>query len=227
VPTFGERPEIIRAAIARAKDIEHISRTIDRDDENEVARAAADLAERDDLWFAKAQWLVRRALLARAVELGVDEGDICWLSLDDLAAELDPDDVRRRASAAKAAYDRASKWAMPLVIGDDAVDDRPALRGHGSGARGISGRVVRFESLARAMEVTRGDVIVTRAITPALAVFVVGCAAIVSETGGPLDHGAAIARELGVPFVVGCKDAWSLLQDGMIVTIDADLVTVA
>ncbi|MDQ3340422.1 MAG: PEP-utilizing enzyme [Myxococcota bacterium] len=226
VPTFGERPEIIRAAIARAKDIEHISRASDRDERNEVIRAAADLAERDDLWFAKAQRLVRRALLARASELGVDEGDICWLSLDDLGAELDPDDVRRRASAAKAAYDRSSKWAMPLVIGDDVIDDRPALRGHGSGVR-ISGRVVRFESLARAMEVTRGDVIVTRAITPALAVFVVGCAAIVSETGGPLDHGAAIARELGVPFVVGCKDAWSLLQDGMIVTIDADVVSVA
>jgi pyruvate,water dikinase len=74
------------------------------------------------------------------------------------------------------------------------------------------------------MEVTRGDVIVTRAITPALAMFVVGCAAIVSETGGPLDHGAAIARELGVPFVVGCKDAWSLLHDGMLVTIDGDRV---
>jgi pyruvate,water dikinase len=72
--------------------------------------------------------------------------------------------------------------------------------------------------------VTRGDVIVTRAITPALAVFVIGCAAIISETGGPLDHGAAIARELGIPFIVGCKDAWSLLRDGMHVTIDGDRV---
>jgi pyruvate,water dikinase len=227
VPTFGERPEIIRAAIARAKDIEHI---IDRDaidTSNELARAAADLAERDDIWFAKAQWLVRRALLRRAAETGIDPDVICWLSLEESASALEPEDMARRASAARAAADRAAKWAMPLVIGASApIDDRPALHGHGSGAHAISGRVVRYESLARAMAVTRGDVIVTRAITPALAVFVVGCAAIVSETGGLLDHGAAIARELGVPFVVGCKDAWSLLHDGAIVTIDGDRVIV-
>jgi len=71
--------------------------------------------------------------------------------------------------------------------------------------------------------------VVTRAVTPALAVMVVGCAAIVSETGGPLDHGAALARELGVPCVVGCRDAWTRLSDGMIVTVDgsAGQVTIA
>jgi pyruvate,water dikinase len=51
-------------------------------------------------------------------------------------------------------------------------------------------------------------------------VIVVGCAAIVSETGGLLDHGAAMARELGIPCVVGCRDAWSRLADGMIVTVE-------
>jgi pyruvate,water dikinase len=53
-------------------------------------------------------------------------------------------------------------------------------------------------------------------------VFVVGCAAIVSETGGPLDHGAAMARELGIPSVVGCREAWALLADGALVTVDGD-----
>ena len=224
-PTFGERPEVIRDAIARARRLD-IKRDSGTDTTNELGRAAADLAERDDIWFAKAQRLVRRSLLRRGTELGLDIDDICWLSLDDLAVGLDPDDARRRASAARAAHARAAKWAMPLVIGEELDDPRAALHGVGSGVQ-VSGRVVRFASLAAAVAVTSGDVIVTRAITPALAVFVVGCAAIVSETGGPLDHGAAIARELGVPFVVGCKDAWSLLHDGMIVTIDGDVVNVA
>jgi pyruvate,water dikinase len=70
--------------------------------------------------------------------------------------------------------------------------------------------------------VGRGDVVVARAVTPALAVFVTGCAALVSETGGALDHGASLARELGIACVVGCRDAWSLLDDGMIVTVDGD-----
>jgi len=82
--------------------------------------------------------------------------------------------------------------------------------------------VVRFASLASAIAVGSGDVIVTRAVTPALAVLVAGCAALVSETGGLLDHGAALARELGIPCVVGCRDAWSVLADGMIVTVDGE-----
>jgi pyruvate,water dikinase len=222
VPTFGEQPAIIHAAIERARRRD-IPTQHDLDASNEVARAAADLAERDDIWFAKAQRLVRRALLRHGRAIGIADEDICWLSLDDLAGGLEPHDAARRASAARAAAVRQAKWAMPLVINGDDRDDRNALHGVGSGAR-IVGRVVRFASLASAVAVSRGDIIVTRAITPALAVFVVGCAAIVSETGGPLDHGAAIARELGVPFVVGCKDAWSLLTDGMIVTIEGDRV---
>jgi phosphohistidine swiveling domain-containing protein len=88
---------------------------------------------------------------------------------------------------------------------------------------------VRFGSLASAIAVGAGDVVVTRAVTPALAVLVAGCAALVSETGGLLDHGAALARELGIPCVVGCRDAWARLADGMLVTVDgaAGIVTIA
>jgi len=86
--------------------------------------------------------------------------------------------------------------------------------------------VVHFASLGSVVTVGPGDVVVTRAVTPALAVLVIGCAALVSETGGLLDHGAALARELGIPCVVGCHDAWSLLADGMLVTVDGDGGTV-
>ncbi len=225
VPTFGEQPALIRDAIARARSI-----TLPRaapepaDAAAQLARAAADLAERDDAWFARAQAMVRAALQRRAVQLAIDKADIFWLPLDDVMAAdtLDRDDAHRRATAARAAAERARKWAMPLTVGDAAAgvaDSRPVLHGQGTGTS-VSGRVVRFASLASAVTVGSGDIAVTRAITPALAVFVVGCAAIVSETGGPLDHGAALARELGIPCVVGCRDAMSLLRDGMIVTVD-------
>ncbi|MDQ3365239.1 MAG: PEP-utilizing enzyme, partial [Myxococcota bacterium] len=166
---------------------------------------------------------VRTALLRRARELAIPEADVFWLAFEELAGPLAPEDAHRRAGAARAASARAARWAMPPivdgVVGGDAPDSRRALHGVGTGPR-VTGRVVRFRSLASAVAVGPGDVIVTRAITPALAVFVVGCAAIVSETGGPLDHGAAMARELGIPCVVGCRDAWSLLTDGSIVTVD-------
>jgi phosphohistidine swiveling domain-containing protein len=252
VPTYAERPDVLKDALARAREIvrsekqapaEPPRRVVSRIDLRAVIdgdpSALADLGERDDYWFARAQWMVRRALLARGKELGLDAGDVFWLSLAVLADGISVDDARRRAAAARAAAARATRWEMPLVVGDDswadATTETPrmrealtaqargdhALRGVGSGGR-VQGRVVRFASLASTVTVGRGDVVVARAITPALAVMVIGCRAIVSETGGFLDHGAAMARELGIPCVVGCKHAWTLLEDGMLVTVDGD-----
>jgi len=202
--------------------------------EVELARAAADAAERDDLWFSRAQWLVRRALLTRSAELELRDDDIFWLPLDEVVTQrtFDPDEAHRRASAARAAHARATAWDMPLVVHGDAAPGEPpphgtletTLRGVGVGPR-VVGRVVRVVQLAAlgaAPPVSRGDVIVARAITPALAMVVDGCAALVSETGGLLDHGAALARELGITCVVGCAGAWTQLTDGAVVFVDGD-----
>ena len=249
VPTFGERPGLIRDAIARARQSDELNArmrrptpstatgeqprvsasmaaklareaaiAIEHERAVELARAAADLAERDDMLFARAQWLVRKELLARGAALGIGD-DIFWIPLGD--PSTDADDLRRRASGARAAAARAAQWRMPLVVGGAPGAEGVALRGVGTGPK-VSGRVVRFASLTSAISVGHGDIVVTRAVTPALAVVVAGCGALVSETGGLLDHGAALARELGVPCVVGCRDAWSLLAEGMLVTVDGD-----
>ena len=231
VPTFAERSQLVYAAIDRARAFlatrPPVAHPITRPD---LGRAAADLAERDDVWFARAQWLVRKAILDRARELAIDPDDAFWIPLDELATanELDADQVRRRASGARTAAGRAAQWAMPIIVGDEpGAEEPPAgplLRGVGSGPA-VTGRVVRFETLASVTAVTGGDIVVTRAVTPALAVLVIGCAALVSETGGLLDHGAALARELEIACVVGCVDAWRL-TDGAIVTVDGDAGTV-
>ncbi len=228
-PTFAERPGLLRDALARAHHaLPHATPPeVDLDDRAATLnQLVADLAELDDHWFAQAQWMIRKAILDRADALGIAREDAFWIPIDVLITGLDPGDARRRASGAQAAATRASSWNMPIVVGDRESltrDPGVALRGIGSGHQ-ITGRVRRFESLASAIVVGHGDIVVTRAVTPALAVIVIGCAAIISETGRLLDHGAAMARELGIPCVVGCSDAWSQLADGMIVSIDNDHV---
>ncbi len=220
VPTYGERPGVLKDAIARARTIPLTSAISDGD--HDLATAVADLAERDDVWFARAQVLMRRAVIARANELGIDPDDAFWIPLEDLAHDTaDPDDIRRRASAARNAAIRAGQWAMPRSVGGPVEPVGRALHGIGTGPR-VTGRIVRFATLASTVAVSSGDVVVTRTVTPALAIAMIGCAALVSETGGLLDHGAALARELGIPCVVGCHEAWSLLADGMVVTVDGD-----
>jgi phosphohistidine swiveling domain-containing protein len=117
---------------------------------------------------------------------------------------------------------------MPVVVhGSDVSRELPSaprlvLRGVGLGPR-VVGRVVRVGSFhTSAPSIGRGDVVVTRAVTPALAMIVEGCAALVSETGGLLDHGAALARELRITCVVGCAGAWAQLTDGAVISVDGD-----
>ena len=241
-PTFGERPGVLRDAVSRAgsgvpqptdgHDLREIATLpgVTQPTGGQLATIAADLAERDDALFARAQGLVRRSLIARAIELGVELDDIFWLPLGETSAldPIDPEAAHRRASAARAAAARTTRWEMPLRVGGPPPQPGKTLQGVGNGPR-VTGRVVRFASLASAAFVGAGDVVVVRAVTPALAVFVGRCAAIVSESGGLLDHGAALARELGITCVVGCHDAWHLLTDGNIVSVDGDagIVTAA
>jgi pyruvate,water dikinase len=239
VPTFAEQPSVVSGAIARLRAALASAPTRadpaprDPDPDRELAE---DLGERDDLWFARAQWLVRRALLSRAAAIGLPAEHAGWVPLDALATATAEavGDLRRTAAAARAAATRATGWAMPATVIRDAegalgsAEDPPphqTLHGVGLGGR-VTGRVRRFASLATASAAAPVDVVVTRAVTPALAALVAGCAALVSESGGLLDHGAALARELGIPCVVGCRGAWQRLEDGALVTVDGDRGTV-
>jgi phosphohistidine swiveling domain-containing protein len=226
VPTLAETPQWIATALARAR-----ARLAEAAEaagsppspppplELTLGDLAFELAELDDVWFAHAQARVRRALLARGEDLAIG-ADVFWIPLDDvIAAVIDPEAARSRASAARAAHRRASAWRMPPVVGG-VVAQAPRWRGVGCGGV-VSGRVVHIHNLWELPVLPLGAIAVTPAVTPALAVALVGAAAIVSETGGLLDHGAAMARELGIPCVVGCTDAMSLPVHAL-VTVDGD-----
>ena len=64
------------------------------------------------------------------------------------------------------------------------------------------------------------SVVVAPIITPALAYSLVGCSAIVTEIGGMASHGAIVAREMGIPAVVGVTGARAVLRTGMSVAVN-------
>lgn len=63
-------------------------------------------------------------------------------------------------------------------------------------------------------------VVVAPIVTPALAYSLMDCAALVTEIGGLASHGAIVAREMGVPAVVGVTNARSVLATGMSVSVN-------
>jgi len=107
------------------------------------------------------------------------------------------------------------------------VEERFALKGRSrvlSTGRAIghkigSGTVRVVADAAHMSRVQEGDVLVTDMTDPNWEPVMKRAAAIVTNRGGRTCHAAIIARELGIPAVVGCGDATQKLKDGQAVTV--------
>ncbi|KAB2876473.1 MAG: phosphoenolpyruvate synthase [Ideonella sp.] len=118
--------------------------------------------------------------------------------------------------------------ARPETVKSQAqVEHRYKLKGHGSvlaegraiGQKIGTGRVRLVHSLADMERVHAGDVLVTEITDPNWEPVMKRAAAIITNRGGRTCHAAIIARELGIPAVVGCGDATEKLSDGALVTV--------
>ena len=94
-----------------------------------------------------------------------------------------------------------------------------AVEGRAIGQRIGSGPVRLVDSLDQMSLVQEGDVLVTDMTDPDWEPVMKKASAIVTNRGGRTCHAAIIARELGIPAIVGCGDATSRLKDGSTVTV--------
>ncbi|CAN7310046.1 phosphoenolpyruvate synthase [Rhizobacter sp. LjRoot28] len=107
------------------------------------------------------------------------------------------------------------------------VEQRYKLKGTGTvlvegraiGQKIGTGPVRIVHSLAEMDTVQPGDVLVTDMTDPNWEPVMKRAAAIVTNRGGRTCHAAIIARELGIPAVVGCENATDVLKDGALVTV--------
>ncbi len=95
---------------------------------------------------------------------------------------------------------------------------------HGTGACGgsVSGDATVVLDVANADRVEAGQILVTRQTDPGWATVFFLVHGLVIERGGMLSHGAIIAREYGIPAVVGVEDATRLIRDGDQLRVDGD-----
>ncbi|RJX30856.1 MAG: phosphoenolpyruvate synthase [Oxalobacter sp.] len=91
--------------------------------------------------------------------------------------------------------------------------------GRAIGQKVGSGPVRIIKQAAQMERVQPGDILVADITDPNWEPVMKRAAAIVTNRGGRTCHAAIVARELGVPAVVGCGDATEVLTDGMLVTV--------
>jgi pyruvate,water dikinase len=174
--------------------------------------------------FAYKQALLREA--GRLVRSGVlrEWDDIYFLRLHELSEvvrtnEADADLILERREAFRS-YEALTPPRVltsdgEAITGQYRRDDPPpgALPGLPVSAGTVEGRARVLTDMARA-ELEAGDILVTAYTDPSWTPLFVAAAGLVTEVGGLMTHGAVIAREYGLPAVVGVEQATRLIHDG-------------
>ncbi len=82
-----------------------------------------------------------------------------------------------------------------------------------------SGKVKIIKKIEDLSGIGKGDVLVTKMTNPDMVVTMQRCSAIVTDEGGLTAHAAIVSREMGIPAVVGTKNATKVLKEGQVVTV--------
>ncbi|TFG35262.1 MAG: phosphoenolpyruvate synthase, partial [Parcubacteria group bacterium] len=94
------------------------------------------------------------------------------------------------------------------------------VEGEAIGSKIASGRVRIIPGIDRIKEFKPGDILVTRMTDPDWEPIMKIAKAIITESGSRVCHAAIVSRELGIPAIVGAKQALKILKDNQIITAD-------
>ena len=118
---------------------------------------------------------------------------------------------------------RATSIALGEVFGSsEAEHEEHLLRGLAASRGVYEGPARRVSGPSEFGRIVQGDVLVTESTSEAFNILLPLLGAIVTDNGGLLSHSAIVAREYGIPGVVGTRDATELIADGTRVRVDGD-----
>lgn len=130
-----------------------------------------------------------------------------------------PDPSRLPPAAARVA--RAMDIAMGALFGSsEAEHEENLLRGLAASGGVYEGPARLIGGPAEFDRLVQGDVLVTQSTTEAFNILLPLLGAIVTDAGGLLSHSAIVAREYGIPGVVGTREATERIADGARVRVD-------
>jgi phosphohistidine swiveling domain-containing protein len=187
--------------------------------------------------FALALLLAQaRTILLPAGEALVQTGrldraaDIFFLSLPEVYTALDGADLRQTVRERRTQYEQErARRRVPLVLlsdgtvptvepaaadaGDEHLRGTPASPGRATGP-------ARVLHDPHAAHIAPGEILVAPSTDPGWTPLFLSAGGLVMETGGVMSHGAIVAREYGIPAVVGVAGATEHIRTGQSVTVD-------
>ncbi|MCG2620737.1 PEP-utilizing enzyme [Arthrobacter sp. I2-34] len=212
-------------------------------------RQEAGLREQPKFYIIQAFAALRRQLNAVGEVLAGDgrigsPGDIYFLALDEARVGLRGVDLKDLVARRRREYDRElQRRYVPRLLLSDGTDveaaaaaaagtapgagpDAGVLTGSPASAGTVTGKArVILDPVGARLE--PGEILVAPSTDPGWTPLFMTAGALVMEMGGSISHGAVVAREYGIPAVVGVPDATLRLETGQTITVDGAAGTVA
>ncbi len=198
------------------------------------ARELAGVREMPKYYIVMALAAVRREIARIGAELAqagrIDRaGDVFFLDFADVRAAIRGGDVRPRVAARRQEYEMEMRRRhIPRVLLSDGTEPE-ALVTANAGAGGLTGTPASAGSVtgvARVMfdpvgaHLEPGEILVAPSTDPGWTPLFLTAGGLVMEMGGANSHGAVVAREYGIPAVVGVPDATRRIVNGQRITVD-------
>jgi pyruvate,water dikinase len=183
---------------------------------------------------------VRALLLSAGADLvasgAIDVADdVFFLTFPELREAVAGGDVRGRVEERRTRYaEELRRRHVPRLLLSDGTEpslptestDGAVLRGTPASAGQVTGRArVILDPTGARLEA--GDILVAPSTDPGWTPLFLSAAGLVMEMGGAMSHGAVVAREYGIPAVVGVPSASERIQEGEQITVDGSHGTVS
>jgi rifampicin phosphotransferase len=182
-------------------------------------------------------------LMRRGIFAAADDVHFCTRSEVDAAVAGQPTSLDDASAARRVRWEQHRRLPAPVTIGrpprlvGDVIDKavraarsahpvEAAIVGHPASAGRATGRVRLVLSPQDFAGFLDGEVLVAKATSPAWTPLFGRAAAVVTDGGTLAAHASLVAREYGIPAVVGTSDATSRLRSGDVVTVDGSAGTV-
>jgi len=185
---------------------------------------------REDLRFTmdRVLYLLRRALLALGAETGLGD-KIMFLDDDELQAIV-RGKLPQKQAAQRAAlrYNQFRQPFDPPTFYNDGLAENEfqaggtRISGIGTSPGRATGRAKIIDDPARAA-INKGDILIAKNTDPGWTPILSIAGGMIMEEGGLLNHCAIVARELGVPAIVGVPAATRRIQNNDLITMDGGL----
>jgi pyruvate,water dikinase len=182
--------------------------------------------------------VLRRIVLEAARRHGLTD-ELFYLKkaeLEKLLSGASPGPLVARARERKLSWRELQRIPLPHMIHPGNLGEigaapagpaQASIKGRGASPGKTKGRALVSETLDQLEQVGPDDIVICRFADPSRSALLLGARGFVMEQGSTLSHIAILAREYGLPSVVGAKDVCSQIRTGDWIEVDADRGTVS